>query len=277
MWTISLEIQLFTVALMLGLVYSRTPRLGLLMNGILIFIGLGAQVFNTWFNNVWPFVFNELGFSKKSEQTLNLSYKSLLEKFAPYFIIFWAVHLHKNGFKIKEVKFYTFMLYLSNSIHVEAILILSIFFKFKNIKNKVTCVLFGYYLFMQTSHGWFIVYDCLRTPEIISVFVVFYKQTIAICMSWCILAYGDILNQPQKLKKIWIFAFYSKFLPLFKIKRFQLFNDHEKEPFSIMDGILLFMFRLIKSIYFSHPFLIVLFFIQFKSNLATDPVSLVRR
>lgn len=86
------------------------PRLGFLMNGILIIIGLGAQIFNIWYYNVLPFIFNELGFSEKSKQTLNFSYKSLLEKFAPYFLIFMAVHLHKNGFQIKKVKLYTFIL-----------------------------------------------------------------------------------------------------------------------------------------------------------------------
>lgn len=124
--------QLFVISLILAFFYTQSSSLGIFMNLILICYGIGVQVFNVYVNNISPFVFNDMGNWSKSVMALNYSYRYAMsyylfftihckghnlhlhyyiitkfrnaaEKLAPYFMIFFAVYLKKNGFKVNKV------------------------------------------------------------------------------------------------------------------------------------------------------------------------------
>lgn len=143
----------------------------------------------------------------------------------------------------------------------------------QDFKNKITIILFVYYILSQFFHGFLVFYDITFSPGVFSVIGVLFKQTIAICMSWCILAYEDILDQPDKLNKKWIFAIFFKLTPVNRIKRFRL--DCKQKADSFIDQFFLVLFRLIKSLYLTHQILIILIFIRLKNVVHMDLISMV--
>lgn len=100
------------------------------------------------------------------------------------------------------------------------------------------------------------------TRENVFLFLVYYRLIVPVCLSWIIIAYGDDLAYPERLKKEWIFSLIFRFTRIHQFRRFVVSNGDaatkhaENEP-SLFERTALFFYRLIRPNYYFHPIILV--------------------